>query len=99
MGKTFWNGRVGLLATFFVVTTPLLTSLFKWYMLDPPLTAMVALALYLLIRSEFFAQRRYALAFGVVCGLGMLTKWTFVLCLALPAVYGLAAGARTAASR
>jgi len=48
--------------------------MFKWYMLDPPLTAMAALALYLLIRSESFSDRRFSLLFGLVCGVGTLTK-------------------------
>jgi 4-amino-4-deoxy-L-arabinose transferase-like glycosyltransferase len=86
IGKTLWNRRVGLLAAVFVVGTPLLASMFKWYMLDPPLTAMAALALYLLIRSESFSDTRFSLLFGLVCGLGTLTKWTFPLALWLPAL-------------
>jgi hypothetical protein len=86
IGKTLWNRRVGLLSALFVLTTPMVINHFKWYMLDAPLAAMVALALYLLIRSENFARRNPTLLFGVVCGLGLLTKWTFPLFLALPAL-------------
>jgi 4-amino-4-deoxy-L-arabinose transferase-like glycosyltransferase len=84
IGKTLWSRRVGVLSAVFVVCTPMLTSLFKWYMLDAPLTAMVALALYLLIRSDFFSRSGTTILFGVVCGCGTLTKWTFPLCLWLP---------------
>jgi hypothetical protein len=59
-------------------------SNFKEFMLDAPLTAMVTLALYLLIRSEGFTRRGPALLFGLVCGLSMLTKWTFPEFIALP---------------
>jgi 4-amino-4-deoxy-L-arabinose transferase-like glycosyltransferase len=69
-----------------VYATPLFVSFFKEYMLDAPLSAMVALALYFLIRSENFAVRRYSLLFGLACGLGMMTKWAFAICIALPAV-------------
>jgi 4-amino-4-deoxy-L-arabinose transferase-like glycosyltransferase len=84
IGKLLWNRRVGLLAAYFVATTPMVVSLFKWYMLDTPLTAMAALALYLLLRSESFASRKFSLLFGAVCGFGLLTKWTFPLVMWLP---------------
>ena len=75
IGKELWSRRVGLLAAFFVLTSPMLVSQFKDYLLDAPLTAMVALALYLLIRADAFRERRSSVLFGVACGLGMLTKW------------------------
>lgn len=84
IGVHLWDRRVGLLAAFFVVTEPVLVSAFKEYMLDAPLTAVVALSMYLLLRSDGFARRRYAAALGLVCGYGMLVKWSFVLAVALP---------------
>jgi 4-amino-4-deoxy-L-arabinose transferase-like glycosyltransferase len=100
IGKRLWTRRVGLLATVFVLASPVIVSNFKEYMLDAPLTAMVALALYLLIRSETFARRWPSLLFGIVCGLGLLTKWTFPVFVALPvAVAVLAAIARTVRTR
>ena len=84
IGKALWNPRVGLLAALFAVTTPLFVSQFKEYMLDAPLSAMVAAALYFLIRSEAFANRRASLLFGVACGCGLLVKWSFPSFLALP---------------
>ena len=95
IGKVLWNRRVGLLSAFFVATTPLFVSMFKWYMLDAPLAAMTALALYLLLRSESFSNRRFSLLFGVVCGLGILTKWTFPLTIWLPALAGTAVAIKT----
>jgi hypothetical protein len=84
IGKHLWSRRVGLLAAFFVLTSPMLVSQFKDYMLDAPLTAMVALALYLLVRADAFSERRSSVLFGAACGLGMLTKWNFALSIALP---------------
>ena len=51
------------------------------------LTAMVALAIWTLLQTEEFSRPGWSLAFGIVCGLGMLTKWTFVIFVALPALW------------
>ena len=87
IGKTLWSPRVGLLSAFFVVTTPLFVTQSREYMLDMPLTALVALALYLLIRSDNFADRRMSLLFGAACGCGVLLKWTFPAFVFLPAAF------------
>jgi 4-amino-4-deoxy-L-arabinose transferase-like glycosyltransferase len=85
IGRHLWSSRVGLMAALFVATAPMLVSGFKDFMLDAPLAAMAALGLYLLIRSREFRVPWASLLFGVVCGLGMLTKWTFVFALIVPA--------------
>jgi hypothetical protein len=84
LGRDLWSRRVGLLATVFVVTSPMLVSQFKDFMIDAPLTAMTALGLYLLVRSKEFSRRGASLALGAACGFGLLTKWNFALYLALP---------------
>ncbi len=96
LGTRLWSRRVGLLAAFFVVTTPMMVTAFKEYMLDAPLAAMVALALYLLVVSDRFARRSASIAFGAACGAGLLTEWTFPIAVALPAV--VMAGAAVAAA-
>lgn len=98
IGKTLWSRRVGLLSALLVVTTPMLVSLFKEYMLDAQLTAMVAAALYFVIRSESFSRRGFSLALGVTCGFGLLTKWTFPFFIALPVVVAAATALRTGVS-
>jgi dolichyl-phosphate-mannose-protein mannosyltransferase len=94
IGKSLWSRRVGLLAAAFVVASPMIISLFRDFMLDAPLTAMVALALYLLIASDSFSARRPSLLLGAVCGLGVLTKWTFPFYVALPLVVAVVAATR-----
>src|SRR5262249_49360441 len=90
IGSRLWNARVGWLSVVFVVTVPMAVSTFKDYMLDAPLTAVSALAVYLLIRGNGFASRRISLLFGLTCGAGLLVKWTLPLVVALPVLHALA---------
>jgi hypothetical protein len=51
------------------------------------LSALVAVAILALYRTEGFSNLRYSLLFGAVCGLGMLTKTTFILYVGLPTLW------------
>ncbi len=75
-----------LLACLLVGAYPLTSSMSRMVMLDFALAGMVALAMWLLVESEAFARRSMTIAFGVVCGLGMLTRSSFVIFLAGPVV-------------
>jgi hypothetical protein len=100
LGRRLWSRRVGLLSAFFLVTSPMVTSQFKDFLTDVPLLAMTACALYLLVRCEAFSARGASVAFGVACGLGLLTKWVFAFALVLPVAYALVVAVRwTLASR
>ncbi len=100
VGKALWDPWIGMLAAVFTVTTPMFVVAFKDYMLDAPLAAMVVLGLYLLIRSEGFSRSRYTFLLGLVCGLGLLEKWTFPFPLALPVLASLvSAGLATVRER
>lgn len=87
IGKELWGRGTGLLASVFVLTTPMVISQFKEFQLDAPTLAMATLGLYLLIRSDFFGRLWPSVGFGAVVGLGMLTKWTYLFPLALPILY------------
>jgi 4-amino-4-deoxy-L-arabinose transferase-like glycosyltransferase len=56
-------------------------------MIDYWLTAIVAIAFWLLLQTREFSDRRWSIAFGLVAGAGMLTKWTFGFFVILPAVW------------
>jgi 4-amino-4-deoxy-L-arabinose transferase-like glycosyltransferase len=90
VGRLLWSVRVGWLSVIFVVSSPMIVSASKEYMLDLPITAVAALGLYLLIRADGFSSRRFSLFLGAVCGCGMLVKWTLPLVLALPLVHAFA---------
>ncbi|PYP88712.1 MAG: hypothetical protein DMF61_05885 [Blastocatellia bacterium AA13] len=55
--------------------------------LDYPLLAITAFSVKLLIQADDFSSSRRAILFGLVAGLGMLTKQTYPFFLFLPAVY------------
>lgn len=74
----------GLLAAFFVSVYPGVFSLARLFLMDFCDMALVALALYCLIRTEGFSQRRPAVALGVVMGLGLLCRAFFPIFLAGP---------------
>ena len=78
IGKRYFGSRVGLLAAFIVSTYPILFSISRMPYVEYGLTAMVALAVYLLVASDGFRNRRSSLLMGLVVGLGILTKWQFV---------------------
>lgn len=79
---------VGAAAAAMIVTfLPLLLWLSRESMIDYWLTSVVALAMWMLVRTDEFSDRTRSIIFGVVCGLGMLTKWTFVFFVILPALW------------
>jgi 4-amino-4-deoxy-L-arabinose transferase-like glycosyltransferase len=94
IGVELHDRRSGRLAAMFALSLPFVVSQFKEYQVDAPLTAMVALALFALIRAREFSDVRASYAFGVVAGLGLLTKWTFAIVMAAPLAYALLVAVR-----
>jgi 4-amino-4-deoxy-L-arabinose transferase-like glycosyltransferase len=86
-GRMLWGRSTGLLAMLGILCSPMFIGQFKEYQLDAQLSAMVALSLCLLIKTKEFSDKKHSMLFGLSLGLGMLTKWTFIGCLALPLVY------------
>jgi 4-amino-4-deoxy-L-arabinose transferase-like glycosyltransferase len=87
IGKTVLKPFAAATAAVIVVSYPLLLWLSRETLIDYWLTSFVALAVWALLKSKEFSNTRWAIVFGIVCGLGMLTKWTFVFFVALPALW------------
>jgi 4-amino-4-deoxy-L-arabinose transferase-like glycosyltransferase len=87
IGRRFYGEGVGLFAAFLVSTYPILFSISRMPYVDYSLTAMVALAVYLLVACEGFRHRGRSLWLGLVIGLGILTKWPFVAFAGGPIAY------------
>jgi 4-amino-4-deoxy-L-arabinose transferase-like glycosyltransferase len=78
-GRLLYGPLAGMLAVVFALSAPLLVSLFHVFMLDPPLTALVSVSIWLILASEDFARTRTALLAGVAVGVGMNIKVQFAL--------------------
>ncbi|MFQ5738352.1 MAG: ArnT family glycosyltransferase [Acidobacteriota bacterium] len=75
-------------AGFLALLFPMVAWVGRESLLDGPLAGWVAAGGYLIVRSQFFQQRRWTFLFGLVCAAGALTKWTFPIYLVLPVLYG-----------
>jgi len=83
-GRILSDRRRGLAAAIMVAAFPLTFRYTHVFMLELPTAALVALGMWLLIAWRAYGGWRRALGFGVVVGLGMLTKWTFAVFLFIP---------------
>src|SRR5262245_56659893 len=79
LGRWLADPETGVWAALIFGTAPFVVFSLTNFQLDLPLAAMVALALYALVRSEGFEDLRWTLGSGAVWGLGMLTKPPFAL--------------------
>ena len=84
LGRRLLDPAAGLLAAFCFVTAPFVVFSLLRFQLDLPLAAVVAVALYALVRAEAFQSAGWSLALGVVLGLGMLVKPPFAAYLLPP---------------
>ena len=99
IGKRTYNAETGLFGAFCIGMFPITLQYGREYMLDLPLAAMCAATVYSLVRTNDFSSRNNCIKFGVMFGLGMLTKWTFILFLAPPILYFLMEGFRKATKK
>jgi 4-amino-4-deoxy-L-arabinose transferase-like glycosyltransferase len=82
VGRLAFSRQAGLLAVVFALGAPLIAEQFHVFMIDAPLAALVATAVWLVLASDRFRRRDLALAAGIVTGLGMISKQSFPLYLA-----------------
>ncbi len=87
IGRLLYGRKIGLLAACLVSFYPILFSISRLSYVDYALTAMVALAVYLLLKTDGFRHRGWSLAFGLGMGLGLLTKWPFMAFAGVPIAY------------
>ena len=90
LGRRLYGSAAGLLAAFILSFYPILFMLSRTYYQDVALAAMTTITFYLMLRSEAFSQRRFALLFGLSLGLTALTKQSFFTMVAVPVGVGVA---------
>lgn len=95
IGKRLYNREdLGLLAAFLLVCYPIIVRLNRLYLPEIPETALVSLSIYLAVRAEGLRRGSWSLLLGLICGLGMLVKWHFVIFAVAPVIYILFSSSR-----
>ncbi|HZO97816.1 MAG TPA: glycosyltransferase family 39 protein [Gaiellaceae bacterium] len=84
LGRELFGSRGGLLAAVLVGLYPETFGLSLTYLLDLPMTFMVALTMLFLVKCRGFRDRRYSLLAGAAAGLGSFTRYPFVVWVLLP---------------
>lgn len=79
IARRTYGSLAGCLAVTFALGAPLIAEQFHVFMLDAPLTALVAATVWLVLESERFERVPIAAVAGVPVGLGLLSKQTFPL--------------------
>ncbi|MBU1864560.1 MAG: glycosyltransferase family 39 protein [Candidatus Omnitrophica bacterium] len=74
IGKIIYSKTVGFWAIFILFMYPMIFEASRQYQLDIPLSAMVVLTIYFLLKCNYFQNTKYSLFFGFSLGLSMLTK-------------------------
>ncbi|MBI2821293.1 MAG: glycosyltransferase family 39 protein [Acidobacteria bacterium] len=87
MGERIGGAATGLWAALLASFFPVLVWLSRTPLLDFALTALVCAAVHFLLETGNFRQRRSSVLFGLICGLGMLVKWSFLFFLTGPALF------------
>ncbi len=77
IGALMFDRNVGLLASLLILLFPIVLNHSVIYYLDLPLTAMVALGTFFILKSDYFQNTKFSIVSGFCFGLGMLTKWTY----------------------
>lgn len=86
IGAYLFDQQTGLLAAFVVSMYQFLIYLSRSCLIDVALAAFVVMTLYFLLRAENFYHTKPTLIFGLLFGVGMLTKWTFLFFLLVPLI-------------
>jgi 4-amino-4-deoxy-L-arabinose transferase-like glycosyltransferase len=81
-GRLLFGSAAGMLAVIFALSSPLLIELFHVFMLDPQMTAVVAVTIWLLLACKDFSRVDVSAAAGLAAGAGMLVKVQFALYIA-----------------
>jgi 4-amino-4-deoxy-L-arabinose transferase-like glycosyltransferase len=78
-GRLLFGSAAGMLAVIFALASPLLIENLHVFMLDPPMTALVAVSIWLLLTSRDFSRLDVSAVAGLAAGAGMLIKVQFAL--------------------
>jgi 4-amino-4-deoxy-L-arabinose transferase-like glycosyltransferase len=78
LGVLLAGRRLAVLSVVLLALLPMFYAMSRYFYLEFPLMAVVALTIWLLLASHRFQKRGTSLFFGLCLGLGLLTKRTYV---------------------
>ncbi|MBM3460814.1 MAG: hypothetical protein FJX76_01805 [Armatimonadetes bacterium] len=84
IGRALYDEEAGFWAGIYFLSIPLFVSTIKQYPLEIVSQAFVAMSLAALFASDMLRRRRMSLAFGLLMGLGMLTKAEYPVMWSVP---------------
>lgn len=87
IGKVLFNRNIGIFAAFIVSMFPAVFGMSRQILVDFALMSVVSLTLYLMLHTDNFRNRKYAVLFGLSIGIGFLTKMTYPIFVAAPVIY------------
>lgn len=87
LGTRLVDRRTGLMAAFLAAVSPSTIELSRQYLLEMPLTALTTLAVFLLVSTQRFTDKRWSIAAGVAVGVAALAKQTFFVFLLGPVLW------------
>ncbi len=87
IGSILYNKNIGLLAALLTSIFPLIFGQSRNAMLDFPLTAMISLSIYLLLKTNGFRSISYSIFTGISLGLSQLTKEAAIIFIFAPLIY------------
>lgn len=83
------NPETGIMAAFICSMYPMIFLPSRHFSLELTLCAISVLSILILLETDFFLRRKFSVLLGIVLGLGMLTKQTFLIYISGPfLVYG-----------
>ena len=87
IGKELGGIYSGIVITALAASSPQVLRYSRIYFLDFPQAATTALALYFLIKSKGFKNRKYAILFGFSMATTLLTKWAAGFFMIIPVLW------------
>ncbi|MCA9432608.1 MAG: glycosyltransferase family 39 protein, partial [Candidatus Omnitrophica bacterium] len=87
LGNLLFDSKTGLLAGILISLFPVVHGLTREIYVDLAVLAWSAAGAYLVLASDRFGRKGIAFLFGVVCGFGLLTKWTFPVFIGFPVLW------------
>ena len=87
IGSSLCNRKAGFAAAILASFSPLIFESSRIMMTDLPLTAMICLSVYLLLKTDKFCLRSVSVYLGMVLAVSQLIRETFIIYMAGPFIY------------